>query len=369
MARYNSRSRRRRRPRYRRRAENRMRLYIVLTIALCATIVVALKWQGRPAADPNDVNDVGQQLVTLTEFDQPNTPEPGRTDIPEPRIDTPTQPQAEIPADPAPVAPTAFVEANPQADALIAQATALLGQDPEGGLIEARDRLSNLLDQSMGTAQRVLVKGKLADLALKWLFSAKVYPGDTLCETYKVQSGEVLQNIGRRYKVPYQLLMDINNIRRAQDLQAGAVIKVVRGPFHTRVSRSKFTMDLYLQEKTYVKSYAVGLGLSERATPTGLWIVRDDDKGKMERPEWTDPDTQRRYLPSDPDYPLGPRWIGLKGIEGEAIGRTGFAIHGTNEPETIGANASRGCIRLLNDHVIEVYNMMYPGFSKVTVED
>ena len=346
-----------------------MRLYIVLTIALCATIVFALKWPGRQAADPNDVTDVGKQLVTLTEFDQPNAPEPVHTDTPGPGIDMPLQPQPEPQADPDPVAPTGFVEANPQADALIAQATELLGQDPERGPIEARDRLSNLLVQPLGTAQRALVKGKLADLAQKWLFSAKVYPSDTLCETYKVQSGDVLQNIGRRYKVPYQLLMDINNIRRAQDLQAGAVIKVVKGPFHTRVSRSKFTMDLYLQDKTYVKSYTVGLGLSERATPTGLWIVRDDDKGKMERPEWTDPDTQRRYLPNDPDYPLGPYWIGLKGIEGEALGRSGFAIHGTNEPETIGTNASRGCIRLRNDHVTEVYKMMYPGFSKVTVED
>jgi hypothetical protein len=369
MARYNSRSRRRRRPRYRRRSGNHIRLYIVVTITLCATIYFVIQWQGGRAVDPNDVNSVSGESVTPPDFQQANVPDLPQTDIP--KIDTgqPLAPQPETDVDRVPVSPRVIVEANPEVKTMIAEAMALLGQDPEGKLIEVRDRLNTILSQPMGTQQRALVKGKLADLAQKWLFSNKVYPGDTLCETYKVKPGDMLQNIGRRYKVPYELLMGINKIRRAPDLKAGAVIKIVNGPFHTSVKRSSFTMDLYLQDQTYVRSYSVGLGLSERETPTGVWIVRNDDKGKMEKPEWTDPDTGRRYLPGDSDYPLGPRWIGLKGIEGEAVGRSGFAIHGTNEPSTIGINASRGCIRLLNDHVIEVYDMMYPGFSKVAVED
>jgi hypothetical protein len=369
MARYNSRSRRRRRPRYRRRGGNNIRLYIVLTVALCATIYLVIRWQGGQAADPNDVNGVGGESVTDMGFQQPNVPDLTRTDIPEPKTNQLIVPQPEIQGDPAPAVSPVIVEANPEVETMIAASMALLAQDPEGKLIAVRDRLNTILSQPMGTRQRALIKGQLADLAQKWLFSNRVYPGDTLCEIYKVEPGDMLQDIGRRFKVPYKLLMDINSIRRAQDLQAGALIKIVNGPFHTSVKRSAFAMDLYLQDKTYVRSYAVGLGLSGRDTPTGLWIVRNDDKGKMEKPEWTDPDTKRRYYPGDFDYPLGPRWIGLRGIEGEAVGRTGFAIHGTNEPSTIGTNASRGCIRLLNDHVIEVYNMMYPGFSKVTVEN
>lgn len=368
MARYNPRSRRRRRPRSRRRGENRLRLYMVLTVVLCGAIYFAIKWRDGQGADPNDVNSIVREIIPAADFGQQSTPDDMRAEVNAPDLGQtlPTRPEASV--EPEPTLSPDIVEAIPEVDTQIAEATALLRQDPEGKLIEARDQLNFLLEAPMGIDQGRLVKGKLADLAQKWLFGAKVYPGDSLCETYKVQSGDLLQNIGRRYKVPYQLLMKINNIRRAQDLQAGAVIKVVNGPFHTRVKRSSFTMDLYLQD-TYVKNYEVGLGLEGRETPTGDWIVRDDDKGKMEEPEWTDPDTGRRYFPGDPEYPLGSRWIGLKGIAGAAVGRTGFAIHGTKEPETIGTNSSRGCIRLLNGQVKEVYDMMYPGRSKVTVED
>ncbi len=373
MARYHSRSRRRRKPRYRRRGGNHIRLYMVLTITLCATIHVVIKWRGGGAADPNDPNSISREVIATADFPQPNAPSLVQTDRSAPTEDRTLSPEPELRVDPAvdpdPIPRPVVVEANSEVDTMIAEATALLGQAPEGKLIEVRDRLSGILGMSMGTRQRTLIKGKLTDLAQKWLFSSKVYPGDILCEAYKVKPGDLLQNIGRRYKVPYELLMRINKIRRAPDLQAGAMIKIVNGPFHTCVGKSSFTMDLYLQDKTYVKSYSVGLGQAGRETPTGVWIVPKDDKGKMEKPEWTDPDTGRRYLPGDPAYPLGSRWIGLKGISGEAVGRSGFAIHGTKDPSTIRTNASRGCIRLHNDHVVEVYDMMYPGYSKVTVRD
>ena len=69
------------------------------------------------------------------------------------------------------------------------------------------------------------------------------------------------------------------------------------------------------------------------------------------------------------DDPLGSRWIALDGLEGNAKGRTGFAIHGTKEPESIGTRSSRGCIRLLNGEAIEVYNLLVPVLSEVRVID
>jgi len=54
-------------------------------------------------------------------------------------------------------------------------------------------------------------------------------------------------------------------------------------------------------------------------------------------------------------------------LKGEALGRTGFAIHGTKDPDEIGVAKSRGCIRLHNGNAILVYNLMIPGKSKVEV--
>ncbi|MEE9370807.1 MAG: L,D-transpeptidase, partial [Sedimentisphaerales bacterium] len=153
-------------------------------------------------------------------------------------------------------------------------------------------------------------------------------------------------------------------ISRAEALQAGETIKVINGPFHARVYRSTFTMDLYLQN-TFVRSFPVGLGKPGMETPTGLWAVKAG--GKLIKPSWTDPITGKRYEGDDPDYPLGSRWIGLEGLSGDAVGRTGFAIHGTKKPEEIGTAGSQGCVRLHNGDVILVYNLVVPVYSRVEI--
>jgi lipoprotein-anchoring transpeptidase ErfK/SrfK len=295
---------------------------------------------------------------------------------------TPTQPpapqgQAE-PAVTAPEAPSAVSTSSPQASppggqagqanqavsGLIAQAMSLLNQQPMK-VVEARDRLNEILPMA-GGQERAYIKEQLTALSDKWLFSKVMYPDDKLCAYYKVNPGDKLTAIGKQFNVPYEILMQINNIPKAEALQAGATIKVINGAFNVRVYRSTFTMDLYLQN-TYVKSFTVGLGKPGMETPTGRWRVKSD--GKLVKPIWTDPVTGRTYHPEDKDYPLGSRWIALDGIEGNAVGKKGFAIHGTNSPEQIGTPGSQGCIRLHNGDAVTVYNLMIPGVSLVDVVD
>ena len=248
--------------------------------------------------------------------------------------------------------------------AQIAQAMELLNQ-PTPKVIEARDRLNELLPMAQGQ-ELVFIKGQLASLADKWLFSKLVYPEDKLCAGYKVKSGDMLSTVGKQHNVPYEILMQINNITKPEALQAGVAIKVINGPFHARVYRSTFTMDLYLQN-TYVKSFPVGLGKAGMETPIGQWRAKEG--GKLVQPIWTDPVSGKTYHPEDPDYPLGSRWVALEGLEGAAVGKTGFAIHGTKDPEQIGTPGSQGCIRLHNGDAILVYNLMMPGQSLVDVVD
>ena len=102
--------------------------------------------------------------------------------------------------------------------------------------------------------------------------------------------------------MPYEVLMTINRLPRAEALKAGQTIKVVKGPFHAKVCRSTFTLDVYLQT-TFVKSYSVGLGKPGRETPTGWWVVKPGDK--LIKPQWTDPipamcfEPTIRTIPSD----------------------------------------------------------------------
>ena len=261
--------------------------------------------------------------------------------------------------------PAASGEANPTVASILSQATALRQSQP-GRVIEARNNLNDALKLPMGPQQRQAVKDEMGKMAEDWLFGPAAFAGDTLSETYMVKRGDLLQVIGRRQKVPYEILMQVNNIARPESLQAGRAIKIVKGPFHARVYRSTYTLDLYLQDM-YVRSFKVGLGKPGFETPIGVWRVQEN--GKLIQPPWTDPDTGRLYKSGDPDYPLGSRWIALDGLEGQAKNRTGFAIHGTKAPEQIGTGGSRGCIRMYNGDAVLIFNLLMPVYSRVEVVD
>jgi lipoprotein-anchoring transpeptidase ErfK/SrfK len=83
---------------------------------------------------------------------------------------------------------------------------------------------------------------------------------------------------------------------------------------------------------------------------------------KRENPTWTPPPEMIARVPAyakwaggmpggSPANPLGPRAMYLFNGGGD----TGFRIHGTIHPESIGTAASSGCIRMLNREVIELY--------------
>ena len=84
-----------------------------------------------------------------------------------------------------------------------------------------------------------------------------------------------------------------------------------------------------------------------------------------EWPDWNPPKEmvgRQPYLPrfmaGGPGNPLGARALYL--------GSSLYRIHGTNEPSTIGHNVSSGCIRMMNEDVIDLYERVTVG-TKVIV--
>lgn len=349
--------------------------FILAVIVIVVVVFLLIKFRGRE--DDTAVPDLTQPEITQTqqpeqaETEEPETveKEPAQPETVETEIVEPTPPEQEIAkSDLEQIPPEQAGQdsdelINPEVKALIAEA---LQDVNAGNIIAARDKLNQTL--SMGLSPQIVtsVKAQMANLTAKWLFSRDSLPGDTLTELYEARSGDLLSGIGKKYKIPHEILQQINNIPKPESLQVGQTIKVINGPFHAIVYRSTFTMDLYLQN-TYVKSYRVGLGQEAKETPTGKWCVKAG--GKLVKPTWRDPETGRTYIADDPDYPLGSRWIALEGLEGNAEGRTGFAIHGTKDPDTIGTRSSKGCIRLLNGDAIELYNLVVPVASKVRIVD
>lgn len=86
---------------------------------------------------------------------------------------------------------------------------------------------------------------------------------------------------------------------------------------------------------------------------------------KREWPSWRPPAQMLkrrpdlpRYMPGGMDNPLGARAIYL--------GSSLYRIHGSNEPDTIGAAVSSGCIRMTNRDVVDLYDRVRLG-GKVVV--
>ena len=101
--------------------------------------------------------------------------------------------------------------------------------------------------------------------------------------------------------------------------------------------------------------YGVGVG-----RPGFDWAGTQTISRKQEWPTWTPPAQMLkrrpalpRFMPGGPDNPMGARALYL--------GSTLYRIHGSNEPETIGQAVSSGCIRMLNEDVIDLYERAKVG--------
>lgn len=91
-----------------------------------------------------------------------------------------------------------------------------------------------------------------------------------------------------------------------------------------------------------------------RWTPPKDMIERSPEKAK-----WKD------GMPGGPENPLGARALYLFQNGGDTL----YRIHGTNEPMSIGKNASSGCIRMLNQNVIELYRRAPVGARVVVMAE
>jgi lipoprotein-anchoring transpeptidase ErfK/SrfK len=66
-----------------------------------------------------------------------------------------------------------------------------------------------------------------------------------------------------------------------------------------------------------------------------------------------------RHMAGGVNNPLGARALYL--------GSSLYRIHGTNEPHTIGHNVSSGCIRMMNEDVIDLYQRVKLGTKVVVI--
>jgi lipoprotein-anchoring transpeptidase ErfK/SrfK len=118
----------------------------------------------------------------------------------------------------------------------------------------------------------------------------------------------------------------------------------------------------YIREPGMAIRYGVGVGKQ------GFEWSGDATVGMKRRwPRWVPPtdmverDARAKKwangMPGGPENPLGARALYLFDESADTL----YRIHGTNEPESIGKAASSGCIRMLNEDIVELFDKVEIG--------
>ena len=146
-------------------------------------------------------------------------------------------------------------------------------------------------------------------------------------------------------------------------------LAIKRGKRHCKIVDTNNKFLYYVEGKTRATRYGVGVGREGFGWSGVVKIGR-----KAEWPSWRPPAEMRRreaakghILPvvqeGGPDNPLGARAMYLYNKGGD----TGYRLHGSPEWWSIGHNVSSGCIRLMNQDIIDLYERV-PKDARVVVK-
>jgi L,D-transpeptidase ErfK/SrfK len=188
-------------------------------------------------------------------------------------------------------------------------------------------------------------------------------------QTHRVQHGDTLLDIARDSGLGYREVQDANP---KVDQWVPATDADVVVPTRFIVPRSHYRgivinvpeMRLYFfprgahpKQKVTMQTWAVSIGVDEAPSPVGRFSIRAKDRN----PTWGVPDSiykimdkpRRHVVPPGPDNPLGEYRLRLS----EGL----YAIHGTNNPWSIGRQSTNGCIRLYPEDLEILYPLVPVG--------
>jgi lipoprotein-anchoring transpeptidase ErfK/SrfK len=175
-----------------------------------------------------------------------------------------------------------------------------------------------------------------------------------------VQANDAVKLIARKSGTTVEMIVKGNELKRPDIIQPGQRLKVFAGKLEMVVSKSRHDL-LLTANGRFFKRYQVATGRYEK-TPVGTFAVVD----RIPEPPWHRDDG--KVIPfGDKENILGTRWLAIKAT-GSTPEIKGYGIHGTWDNASIGKSESAGCIRLKNEDVEELFEMVPVGTSVVIVD-
>lgn len=214
---------------------------------------------------------------------------------------------------------------------------------------QAKEILKHQKDNATDPSAIKQIQEKIQDVNIKLLFSS--YDEGSCSKNYKVKRGDSLSKIAKKFNTTVGLIKKANNLT-SNKIIPGQELKVNVCEFSIVVDKSQNLLFLKRDGKIF-KTYIVATGTDGR-TPEGEFKIIN----KLVKPTWYK--AGAIVLPDNPDNILGSRWMG--------IDKSGYGIHGTTKPESLGQQATLGCVRMSNQEVEELYDIVPIGTEVVIVE-
>jgi len=212
-----------------------------------------------------------------------------------------------------------------------------------GGLDEAND--AECLSALTALTNKLILDPKFPCTAPKAAF-------------YKVEQGDNVEKIARNYKVNQGQLKVVNRLNDKLAVRYGQSLKILPGEVVYQVDRTRLIGTLYI-DGVFIRRYPVGIGPGN-ATPPGTYVV----ERKVTNPDWY---YDGKRIPfGDPVNILGTRWMAF--AANEAGNGLGLGVHGTALPASVPGRESKGCVRMRNNDVEELYDLMPQGGKVVIAE-
>lgn len=198
--------------------------------------------------------------------------------------------------------------------------------------------------------ERRALRPRLEELAGRALFSRD---GDLGVADYEVQPGDSLSRIASRQGTDWRLVKRLNGLT-SDSIRVGQRLRVPQVAVTVVIFKRDFEVIALLGD-AYMRSYDCATGKDDR-TPEGAFVI----DVKQVHPDWYY--NGRRYPYGSEENILGTRWLAFQDTQEHQ----GFGIHGTKFPESIGTEASMGCIRLRNEDVEVLFDLV-PSGSRVRI--
>jgi lipoprotein-anchoring transpeptidase ErfK/SrfK len=206
----------------------------------------------------------------------------------------------------------------------------------------ARETASSIQESISDPLTRRPVERLLGEIHTRLVFSTLSMPEKI---THQIKPGDTLGALAQKYGSTTDRIATSNGIQNNL-IRVGDRLKILQGDFRVEVSKSRNEMEVYFNDR-FFKRYLVGTG-TDSSTPAGEYVITL----RMKHPVWYRPDGQR-ILYGDPENLLGTHYLKLN--------TPGIGIHGTWEPKSVGSQSSAGCVRLINEEIQELYNLLPEG--------